>query len=149
LTVEGLSGGTAALTPKATFQFIHLSEDSFADSGASGFDLSASGHATDSFQPFISASVAQQFAIASGAEITPELRLGYAYETLANSRLLTVTTSAASRSLASPRRAVSSPPASASPWSPAPTSSSAPITTPRSPPATPPPTIQAGLRWKF
>jgi len=92
LTIHGLSGGTATLTPKVGFQFVHLSEDSFADSGAGGFDLSASGHGTDSFQPYLGATVAQKFTTDSGAEITPELRLGYAYEALANSRLLTVTT---------------------------------------------------------
>jgi fibronectin-binding autotransporter adhesin len=92
LTIEGLSGGTATFTPKAGFQFVHLSEGSFADSGGSGFDLSAGGHATDSFQPYVGAAVAQKFATDSGAAITPELRLGYAYEALANSRLLTVTT---------------------------------------------------------
>jgi outer membrane autotransporter protein len=92
LTVQGLSGGTATLTPKVGFQFVHLSEGSFADSGASGFDLASGSRSTDSFQPYIGAAAAQKFITASGTEVTPELRLGYAYEALANSRLLTVTT---------------------------------------------------------
>lgn len=92
LDIQGVSGEVATLTPKLGFQFVHLSEDGFADIGASGFDLSAGGHGTDSFQPYLAVAAAQKFIIDSGAEITPELRLGYAYEALSNSRLLAVTT---------------------------------------------------------
>jgi fibronectin-binding autotransporter adhesin len=69
-----------------------LSEDGFADTGASGFDFTAGGHGTDSFQPYLGLAAAQKFITDGDAEITPELRLGYAYEALSNSRVLTVTT---------------------------------------------------------
>jgi len=91
-TIEGFSGGIATLTPKAGFQFVHLSESAFAESGASGFDLSSGSRGTDSFQPYLGLAAAQKFTTNSGTELTPEFRLGYAYEALANSRLLTVTT---------------------------------------------------------
>jgi fibronectin-binding autotransporter adhesin len=70
---------------------VHLSENSFAETGGSGFDLSSGSHGTNSAQPYIGAAVAQKFVTDSGAEITPELRLGYAYEAVSNSRLLAVT----------------------------------------------------------
>ena len=92
LAIAGYGGGQASLTPKAGVQFVHLSENAFADSGAGGFDLSASGHGTDSFQPYIGAALAQKFTTDNGTLITPEVRAGYAYETLNNSRLLTVAT---------------------------------------------------------
>ncbi|HEX3882272.1 MAG TPA: autotransporter-associated beta strand repeat-containing protein, partial [Stellaceae bacterium] len=90
--IRGLSGGVATLTPKVGLQFVHLSEAAFADTGASGFDLSAGGHGTDSLQPYIGAALSQKMTSESGTVITPELRLGYAYEALSNARLLTVTT---------------------------------------------------------
>jgi fibronectin-binding autotransporter adhesin len=71
-------------------QFVHLSEGGFSETGVNGFDLAAQSHGTSSFQPYIAASVAQKFITDGGAEITPELRLGYAYEALSNARLLTV-----------------------------------------------------------
>lgn len=42
-------------------------------------------------QPYIGLVASQKLVTTGGAEITPELRLGYAYEVLSNSRLLTVT----------------------------------------------------------
>jgi outer membrane autotransporter protein len=92
LSIQGLSGGEATLTPKAGFQFVHLSESGFSETGANGFDLSSGSHSTDSFQPYISFAASQKFVTGGGTEITPELRLGYAYEALSNSRLLTVAT---------------------------------------------------------
>jgi len=70
---------------------VHLSEDGFSESGASGFDLSSSNRGTDSFQPYIGAALAQKFVTDGGTEMTPELRFGYAREALSGSRLLTVT----------------------------------------------------------
>ncbi len=89
--IRGLSGGVATLTSKLGLQFVHLSEAGFADMGASGFDLSAGGHGTDSLQPYVGAALSQKMTTESGTVITPELRLGYAYEALSNARLLTVT----------------------------------------------------------
>jgi outer membrane autotransporter protein len=87
----GFGGGLATLTPKAGIQFVHLSEGSFSESGASGFDLASGNRSTDSFQPYVGVAASQKFVTAGGTEITPELRLGYAYEALSNPRLLTVT----------------------------------------------------------
>jgi fibronectin-binding autotransporter adhesin len=92
LQIGGYGGGTATLTPKAGLQFVHLAENALTETGASGLDLAAGGHDTDSVQPYIGASLAQKFVTGGGAEITPELRVGYAYEAESNSRLLTVTT---------------------------------------------------------
>jgi len=92
LQIQGYGGGTAILTPKAGLQFVHLSENALAETGASGFNLGAGGHGTDSVQPYVGAALAQKFVADSGAEITPELRLGYTYEAESNARLLTVTT---------------------------------------------------------
>jgi uncharacterized protein with beta-barrel porin domain len=41
------------VTPKAGLQFLHLSEGGFAETGASGFDLSSGPRGTDSLQPYI------------------------------------------------------------------------------------------------
>jgi fibronectin-binding autotransporter adhesin len=89
---SGVRRWVATLTPKAGFQFVHLSENGFAESGASGFNLSSGSRSTDSFRPYIGAALAQRFLTGDGAEIAPELRLGYAYEVLSNARLLTVST---------------------------------------------------------
>jgi outer membrane autotransporter protein len=91
LAIQGYGNGIATLTPKAGVQFVHLSEDGFSESGASGFDLSSSNRGTDSFQPYIGAALAQKFVTDGGTEMTPELRFGYAREALSGSRLLTVT----------------------------------------------------------
>ncbi len=90
LTIAGYGGSAATLTPKAGIQYLYLFEGAFSETGASGFDLGNSGHGTDSLQPFIGAALAQKFVTDGGAEITPELRLGYAHEVF-DSRVLTVT----------------------------------------------------------
>lgn len=92
LPMQGLDQGVATLTPKAGLQFLHLSENGFSETGASGFNLSSSGRGTDSLQPFIAVSVAQKFVTADGAFITPEVRVGYDREALSGSRTLTVAT---------------------------------------------------------
>src|SRR5581483_9045637 len=91
LPVRGLSG-PATVTPKLGVQFLHLSEGGFAESGAGGFDLSAAGHDSDSVEPYIGLAAAETFVTEGGAEITPELRLGYARELADNRRALTVAT---------------------------------------------------------
>ena len=44
--LQPLRQGIATLTPKAGVQFLHLGENGFTETGASGFDLSATGHST-------------------------------------------------------------------------------------------------------
>jgi fibronectin-binding autotransporter adhesin len=90
LAIPGLAGGSATLTPKAGVQYVHLSEGAFAETGAGTFDLGANGRGADSLQPYVGFALSQRFATRGGTEITPELRLGYAYETLANARRLAV-----------------------------------------------------------
>jgi outer membrane autotransporter protein len=91
LAIAGYGGGAATLTPKAGIEYVHLSEDSFSELGASGFDLANSGHGTDSLQPYIGAALTQKFTTAGGTEIAPELRLGYAHD-MFDARSMTVTT---------------------------------------------------------
>ena len=88
--VSGFGGGVASLTPRAGFQFLHLSEDSFAENGAGGFNLSSGSRDTDSLQPYIGIAAAQEFVTDGGLRLTPELRLSYARETLSDSRSVTV-----------------------------------------------------------
>jgi fibronectin-binding autotransporter adhesin len=90
--ISGFGGSAATLTPKAGFQYVHLSEDGFADAGARGFDLHSGDRDTDSFQPFAGVSAAQTFVTASGGAFTPDIHLGFGYDVLPNSRNLVVTT---------------------------------------------------------
>jgi len=92
IRIKGLGGRDATLSPKAGFQFVHLSEDGFGENGARGFDLASGGRDTDSFQPFIGATAAQTFVTDSGMNVTPDLHVGYGHEVLSNARKLTVTT---------------------------------------------------------
>jgi fibronectin-binding autotransporter adhesin len=89
--IDGIGDGAAMLTPRLGVQYLHLSEAGFSDAGADGFDLSAGGHGTDSLQPYVGAALSQKFVTNDGTPITPELRLGYAYEVY-DTRLLAVTT---------------------------------------------------------
>ena len=82
----------ATVTPKAGVPFLHLHESAFGETGANGLDLSSGARSTDSLQPYVAVSVAQIFVTAEGAQLTPELRLGYSREVLSNSRVLTVAT---------------------------------------------------------
>lgn len=91
MTITGYGGGTATLTPKAGLQYLYLSQGAFGETGASGADLTNTGYGTNSLQPYVGAALTQKFVTQGGAEIAPELRLGYAHD-LFDSRFLTVTT---------------------------------------------------------
>jgi fibronectin-binding autotransporter adhesin len=95
IALRGLADGTATLTPKAGISYIYLSEDSFSESGAGGFDLSNSGHGTNSLQPYVGAALAQKFVTGGGTAITPEVRMSYAHD-MFDSRNLTVNTASGS-----------------------------------------------------
>jgi fibronectin-binding autotransporter adhesin len=82
----------ATVTPKAGVPFLHLHESAFGETGANGIDLSSGPRSTDSLQPYVAVSVAQTFGTPEETQVTPELRLGYSYEVLSNSRALTVAT---------------------------------------------------------
>ena len=92
LPIQGLGGGIATMTPKLGVQYLHLSEDSFAESGAGGFNLSSASRSTDSLQPYVGYAISQKFVTDGGTQFTPELRLGYARETLGSSHSMVVTT---------------------------------------------------------
>jgi fibronectin-binding autotransporter adhesin len=92
LQVQGLGQGVATLTPKAGFQFLHLGESGFSETGAGGLNLSSASRGTDSFQPFVALAASQKFITADGTLITPEVRLGYDREALSGARTLTVAT---------------------------------------------------------
>jgi len=82
----------AMVTPKAGLPFVHLHETTFAETGANGLDVSSGAKNTDSLQPYVALSAAQTLIMAEGVQLTPELRLGYSYEVLSNSRVQTVAT---------------------------------------------------------
>jgi outer membrane autotransporter protein len=90
LDVGGFGGGVATLTPKAGFQYLHLSEGGFTETGAGGFDLSGGSRTADSAQPFIGVAVAQKLVTAGGTRFVPEFRLNYAREVSGNARVLSV-----------------------------------------------------------
>jgi fibronectin-binding autotransporter adhesin len=92
LQIQGLGQGLATLTPKAGFQFLHLGENGFNETGSGGLDLASNSRSTDSFQPFVALSASQNFITADGTLITPEARLGYDREVLSGARTLTVAT---------------------------------------------------------
>jgi fibronectin-binding autotransporter adhesin len=88
-SIAGIAG-TAVVTPKMGVQFLHLTEDGFTETGAAGFDLSSSGHDTDSVQPFLGVAAAEKFLTTGGHQITLEIRLGYSREMLNTNRILAV-----------------------------------------------------------
>jgi outer membrane autotransporter protein len=80
------------VTPKVGLPYLHLHERAFGETGANGLDLSSGARNTNSLQPYLAVSVAQTLVMPGGAQLTPELRLGYSREVLSNSRALTVAT---------------------------------------------------------
>jgi fibronectin-binding autotransporter adhesin len=47
------------ITPRAGLQFLHLSEHGFAETGATGFDLSSGSLSTNSLQPYVAVAAAE------------------------------------------------------------------------------------------
>ena len=68
IAVPGI-GGRATVTPKAGVQFVHLSENRFAEGGAGGFSLSSADRDTNSFQPYIGVVAAGTITVLSGLAI--------------------------------------------------------------------------------
>jgi fibronectin-binding autotransporter adhesin len=100
IAVAGIAG-PAVVTPKLGLQFLHLFEGGFAETGADGFNLSSGGHGINSVQPYVALAAAETFVTTAGAEITPEVRLGYARELADNVRMPTVATVSGSAFLVS------------------------------------------------
>ena len=72
-------GGVSVL-PAAGLQYAHLFEESFSESGASGFDLAVSSRRTDSLRPFIGTSAAEAFTTEGGWLLIPEADITYSHE---------------------------------------------------------------------
>jgi outer membrane autotransporter protein len=83
------------LIPRVGAQYVHLSQNGFSESGASGFDLTAPSSHIDSFQPVISISALRAFDV-SGMRVTPEVKLAYSHELLNTAQTLALTTPAGS-----------------------------------------------------
>jgi fibronectin-binding autotransporter adhesin len=81
--------GWAIVTPKIGFQYAHLFEDGYTESGGGGSNLTVDGVDTPSLRPTIGVSMARGFATDSGTRLTPELRLNYSHELLSTSRSVT------------------------------------------------------------
>lgn len=93
MAITGIAGA-AVVTPKIGVQFLHLFEDGFRETGVSpGFGLTSSGNDTDSVQPYIGIAASEKFVMYDGAEVTPEIRLGYSRELADNRRLVNVAAS--------------------------------------------------------
>jgi fibronectin-binding autotransporter adhesin len=74
--------GWATLTPKLGFQYLHLTENGYTESGAGANNLTVAGHDTESFRPLVGANVDRQFTTEDGTRIVPEARLSYSHELL-------------------------------------------------------------------
>jgi len=88
--------GDWTLVPRAGFQYLHLDQTSYNESGASGFDLSSPDTHTNSLQPVVSIAAFKPFYTDGGIRIVPEFRLAYSRELLSVSQNLTLTTPAGS-----------------------------------------------------
>ncbi len=75
-----------ALTPRAGLDYLHLFEEGFKESGATGFDLTSESGDMDSLRPFVGVSVSREFVTDGGTKLTPQLDLTYSREVLDNGR---------------------------------------------------------------
>src|SRR5207244_549611 len=74
------------VTPKAGLHYVHLSERSFVESGAPGFNLAVSGRDTNSLRPFIGVSAAKSFLTTNGLVLTPRADFAWTHEVLSTAR---------------------------------------------------------------
>ncbi|HUD51502.1 autotransporter domain-containing protein [Parvibaculum sp.] len=79
------------LTPRAGAQYVHLAEESFSESGATGFNLDVAHRDADSLRPFIGVSAAKSLRTEGGTKLTPRLDVEYSRETMNNAPSNTVT----------------------------------------------------------
>jgi outer membrane autotransporter protein len=84
------------LTPQLGFQYTHLEEGSFQETGANGQDLSGAAHGTDSARPFVAAILDRPYHTDGGTLIAPELHAGYSYELASTARRVNTTTATGS-----------------------------------------------------
>jgi outer membrane autotransporter protein len=82
--------GSAAVIPWVGFSYVHLSEGSFAESGAApGFNLQVNSHSTDSAQIGGGLRVNTTIQTSGGWMVIPEARLGVSEEMASTSRAAT------------------------------------------------------------
>jgi fibronectin-binding autotransporter adhesin len=74
--------GWATLTPKLGFQYLHISESGYSESGAGANNLTVGSHDTDSLRPQVGASLEREFTTDDGTRIVPEARASYSREIL-------------------------------------------------------------------
>jgi outer membrane autotransporter protein len=82
------------IIPRIGAQYVHVSQQGFTETGASGFNLTAPRSHTDSFQPVLSVTALESFTFDNGMVVTPGLKLAYAHELLNTSQTLALTTPA-------------------------------------------------------
>ena len=80
------------VVPNAGMQYVHHAEDKFAETGASGFNLSSGSTHIDSFQPILGVNVVRPFVTDGGTHITVEGKVAYSRELLSISRNEVLTT---------------------------------------------------------
>jgi fibronectin-binding autotransporter adhesin len=74
--------GWATLTPRLGFQYLHLSEDGYTESGAGVNNLRVASHDADSFRLQIGATLDRLFTTDDGTRVVPEARVSYSHELL-------------------------------------------------------------------
>jgi outer membrane autotransporter protein len=80
------------VVPRLGFQYIHLDQSGYTETGSSGFDLTSPSSSTDSFQPVASVAAFKPFRTQGGMRIVPEFKISYARELLSVSQTLSLTT---------------------------------------------------------
>lgn len=77
-----IEAGDVTITPRAGAMYTHLSEESFVESGAPGFNLTVASRNTESLRPFVGVDIAKSFAMEDGTKLKPQLSLEYSRETM-------------------------------------------------------------------
>lgn len=77
-----LNAGSVTVTPKAGAMYVYLSEESFSESGAPGFNLNVASNSTESLRPFVGVDLATSFTTEGGTTLTPQLSLDYSREAM-------------------------------------------------------------------
>jgi outer membrane autotransporter protein len=74
------------LTPAGGFNYVHLSQAGFTETGAGAFDAAVSAKDVDSLRPFIGIAAAKSFVTTYGLTLTPEADLTWTHEVLSAAR---------------------------------------------------------------
>ncbi len=82
--------------PRGGIQYVRLSENKFAETGANGFNMSSNGNVVESLQPIVGVSIAKTFTPDDAMKLTPELKASFSHELMSTSRNVVLTTAAGS-----------------------------------------------------